>query len=525
MKKNYSIRFRIIATVIFAILAITISIGGLSIYEVDKYIKNQAENYVTLTCDNESAQIDESLKSMEKSVKIMESYLMDFFTCKADVENRELQQEAIKNANEMFADVTKHTSVNGAIAYYFRIDPSISDGTTGLFYSKLNGSDEFYSLEPTDILIYEKDDTEHVGWFWQPYEAGKPIWIKPYHNQNNDILMISYVIPMYFEDKFIGVVGMDFDYLVLTEQVHEIEIYDNGYAHLEIDDVVICNNEYKDEINNNSNKYLRKSNKLVNGMTLVLSASYDDIEQIRYKITFKIILTVLIISAVLILAVIVIVNKIVNPLKKLTDASIKLSNGDYDVEIIDTNTNEIKLLSTAFENMAVRLKEREELLRLIANKDSLTGLKNTTSYTAWIEKFDKEIEENYADFAVMVLDLNDLKKTNDKHGHAMGDTLIITAGKIISDTFKRSPVFRIGGDEFLVVLQNSDLENYEKLFEQFNSKCANTFIGEGDVNIPISIASGFARYDENRDLCFTDVFKRADDAMYKNKSKMKSTLV
>ena len=155
---------------------------------------------------------------------------MDFFTGEVDVEDRALLETVIKRVDQMFRDVTKHTSTSGAVSYYVRFDPSISDSKSGLFYSKLNGQDEFIVMEPTDLSIYEKDDTEHVGWFWQPYESGEPIWMKPYHNKNNNILMISYVVPMYVEEMFIGVVGMDFDYTFLAEKVQGIEIYENGFA-------------------------------------------------------------------------------------------------------------------------------------------------------------------------------------------------------------------------------------------------------------------------------------------------------
>ncbi len=526
LNKTFSMRFRFLATIILAIFAITVFIGGLSLYEVDKYIQTQTEDFVKVTCDNEGAQINDSLSNMEKSVKIMESYLMDFFTSEADVENRALQEKVIKSADQMFVDVAKHTSTSGAVAYYFRFDPTISDSKAGLFYSKLNGGDEFLSLEPTDIMKYEKDDTEHVGWFWQPYEARKAIWMKPYYNQNNNMLMISYVIPMYYGKKFIGVVGMDFDYVILSDSVHGIELYENGFAHLEMDGEIICTDVHKDETkdNGNSKKYLQKSKELVNGMTLVLSADYDDIRQIRHDITFEILFAVLILSALFMLISVVVVKKIVDPLKNLTDASVKLSNGDYDVEIEESNTYEIKLLSKAFENMAMRLREREKLLYISANRDSLTGLRNTTSYTAWATRFDQEIKGENAVFGVAVLDINDLKKANDMYGHDIGNQLIITAAKIISDVFKRSPVFRIGGDEFLVVLQNSDLENFEKLISEFNHKCANTFVEKEDVKIPVSIASGFAKFDSDKDLHFENVFKRADDAMYENKSKMKSSI-
>lgn len=429
VNRTYSMKFRFLATVILAIVAVTILIGGLSLYEVDQYIQEQAEDFVLLTCDNEAARINDSLSNMEKSVNIMESYLMDFFASEADVLDRALQEKVIESADAMFTDVARHTSTSNAISYYFRFDPTISDATSGLFYSKLEGSDEFLSLEPTNILVYDKDDMEHVGWFWQPYEAGKPIWIKPYHNQNNNMLMISYVIPMYFGDRFIGVVGMDFDYVVLSEWVQGIELYGNGFAHLEIDGqtVVNTNNQSADRYDHNSGKYLRTSKELLNGMTLVLSASYDDIRQIRHDITLKIFFAVLIISALFVAVAVIVVKKIVDPLKKLTDASIKLSDGDYDVEIADSNTYEIKLLSNAFENMTMRLREREELLHLSANRDSLTGIRNTTSYASWVAKFDEEIQGKNADFGVVVLDLNDLKATNDQYGHAVGNKLIVNA--------------------------------------------------------------------------------------------------
>lgn len=521
--KNLSMRFRFLATVIGAMLAVAIFIGGISVYEVDKYIQNRAQEFVSITCDNEGSKINDSLGNMEKSVKIMESYLMDFFKSESDIEDPAFRDELVKSAEQMFSDVIKHTSNSGAIAYYFRLDPSVSDSKAGLFYSKLNGSSEFFSLEPTDLSIYEKDDTEHVGWFWQPYEAGEAIWMEPYHNQNNDVLMISYVIPMYFEERFIGVVGMDFDYIVLAEQVHEIKVYDNGFAYLESDGVVVCSDRHEFDLETvmTSPKYLRVSRDLVNGMTLTLSASYADIRQIRDEITFKIIFAVLILFALVTIIAIFIIRRIVDPLKKLTDASVRLSGGDYGVEFVRSDTHELNLLSEAFEDMAKRLCEREALLRRSANYDSLTGLQNTTSYTSWSADFDKQIESKGVDFGIIVLDLNNLKKTNDEFGHGVGDELIVASARIISDVFRASPAFRIGGDEFLVVLQGDNLDNCEKLLSKFETNCSNTFI-DGNAEISVSIAFGFARFDSGRDARLKDVIKRADAAMYEHKRKNRS---
>ena len=99
--------------------------------------------------------------------------------------------------------------------------------------------------------------------------------------------------------------------------------------------------------------------------------------------------------------------------------------------------------------------------------------------------------------------------------------MIVAVARLISSIFKRSPVFRIGGDEFLVILQNRDLEDYEALYEKLDSECANEHFAPEAKDIPVSIARGFALYHPDTDLQFVDVFNRADDAMYKHKKKMK----
>ena len=516
-----SIQFKFLTTVISAMLAITFFIGGLSIYEVDQFIQQKTADFINVTCEKEASQINDIFGDMEKSVHIMESYVLGLISSKADISSETKQADILERSDEMFVDVANNT--DGAVAYYFRFAPELSHNTFGLFYSKVQGKDGFIRFEPTDLSRYDKDDTEHVGWYWQPFEAGKPVWMLPYYNQNNDILMISYVVPMYYENEFIGIVGMDFDYSVLTDKVHKIRIYQNGLAHLDFKDAELHNANHTEhaKIHERPEEYLSVSAELKNGMTLFISASYNDIRQIRYEIAFKIVFVVLFLAVFFSLIVIFVVRRIVYPLKKLTEASVKLANREYDVEIAPSNTHEIKLLSNAFENMALQLKEHEKLQHLLAYRDSLTGLRNTNSYWTWITDFDKEIENKEMVFGVLVLDINYLKETNDRYGHDVGNKLIVSAAHIISTVFKRSPVFRIGGDEFLVILQNRDLEELEELLKKFNEECTNTLVATDKETIPVSIAKGFARYDGKRDATFIDVFNKADDAMYENKREMK----
>lgn len=508
---------------ISAILTISVFIGALSIYEVDRYVLGQAESLVKTTCSNEASQINNVFGDMEKSVRIMESYVLSFFQSKADVENQEKRNEATQMAENMFADLAKNT--DGSIAYYLRYDPAISDNTSGLFYSKVDGQDGYVRFEPTDILIYDKTDIEHVGWFWLPYEAGTPIWIDPYYNQNNHIFMISYAIPLYRDNQFIGVVGMDFDYTVLTKKISEIKIYDHGFAHLELNGVVVddgTGHAQSISAQASSEQYLRVSEELTNGMTLVLSASYDDIWEIRYDIAYKILILSVLMLFFFSIVIFFMVKTIIKPLRKLTDASIKISNRDYNIDIPRSNTYEIHTLSSAFDKMIVNLREHEKTQHILSHRDPLTGLRNMTSYKKWEIDFNRKIEGGDFSFGIVVLDVNNLKKINDTYGHSAGNSLIETAARIISDTFKRSPVFRIGGDEFLVFLQNRDLEDMDRLLAEFDSVCKGTLVEINGEKIEVSIAKGCSIFNPTEDTQLSDVFKRADSDMYANKKNSKS---
>ena len=135
-----------------------------------------------------------------------------------------------------------------------------------------------------------------------------------------------------------------------------------------------------------------------------------------------------------------------------------------------------------------------------------------------IYEVDQYIQDESKNFVVVTCE-NEGSQINDLFDD-MEKSVKVMESYVISDVFKRSPVFRIGGDEFLAVLRHGDLEDCEKLFIQLDLECANTFV-EKKSKIPISIARGFARFDSDKDMHFNDVFKRADYAMYENKRKSK----
>lgn len=162
---------------------------------------------------------------------------------------------------------------------------------------------------------------------------------------------------------------------------------------------------------------------------------------------------------------------------------------------------------------------RERTLDTLAYTDSLTGIKNHAMYTMITEKMNEKIKADPSvRFAVAVMDVNDLKKTNDSYGHKAGDALIISASRLMCTVFQHSPVCRIGGDEFVAILENSDYENREALCVQFmESMRKATFIAEGQ-ELPLSVALGIEAYSPEKYSTFEDVFHTADEAMYENKA-------
>lgn len=232
------------------------------------------------------------------------------------------------------------------------------------------------------------------------------------------------------------------------------------------------------------------------------------------------------------------------PIKKLKESTVGFAGRSHGQRSLDhlcftppniEKDNEIKALSDAVVKMTddirsyvtdiVSAEQKAATMEELANRDVLTGVGNKTAYVDEIDRLEKGIAEGNKNIGIVVIDLNYLKRINDTYGHAKGDLAIQKLCQLACRIFSKSSIFRIGGDEFVIILKDSDYDNYEALADSFNSELAK--ISEDDTLKPwekVSAAIGGVFYDETLDKNLGCLFKRADMVMYERKKEMKKEL-
>ena len=161
--------------------------------------------------------------------------------------------------------------------------------------------------------------------------------------------------------------------------------------------------------------------------------------------------------------------------------------------------------------------ENRKAFQNMATKDALTGVRNTHAYSEYEFALNKKIQNGeIRELAVVVCDINGLKYTNDTLGHAAGDQLIKDACALICEYFAHGAVFRVGGDEFVILLQNRGYDTVKETIRNLNQKI--------EANIPengVVVAVGYSVL-EAEDRQVRDVFERADKMMYGRKQELKA---
>lgn len=386
--------------------------------------------------------------------------------------------------------------------------------------------------------------------------------LKYYYKLKNSFLNVTYVYVyrLYQDDDGVikGEVVMDLDD-VYTDDVPQSsidwigddyiidDVFADDYENMVINKVPVWHIVVPSAKDNTAGKLLSYIYPIVdkNG-NYVASAcvdfSWSNIYGSGIDFIWDLLMTISIVLIVVLATVNILLRRIMfSPLEKMTNTIKHFKyNSDEDrlinvrhLESLDIHVNnEIDDLYNAlvvttkdsayylsnFNKAQMEIREINE----IVSKDVLTGVKSKSAYDAYVAKLDADINQNKYHFAVVMVDINNLKYVNDKYGHELGNAYIRGCIKHVCDINKKSPVFRIGGDEFVVILEGTEYEDRQDLMddmEEFFADCYNDSSKQEYERYSVSI--GMAEFDKKHDTSYAEVFNKADKAMYENKMKFK----
>ena len=181
--RMYSIRKKISMLITVAMLSVSVSIVTMDIFYSRQFAMSNAQITLNSTCEAKAQELDNRMKIVQKAVE--DIYLLsekerpplDSFG------DSEKLNSYIDNFKKIAVEISGNTE--GTIAVYYRINPDISlSGQSGFFYVRSPETGEFTEHQITDLRNYSPDDMEHVGWYYEPVRAGKPVWTEHYFNQN-----------------------------------------------------------------------------------------------------------------------------------------------------------------------------------------------------------------------------------------------------------------------------------------------------------------------------------------------------
>lgn len=259
-------------------------------------------------------------------------------------------------------------------------------------------------------------------------------------------------------------------------------------------------------------------------------------QQRQYVLVLVLILIAMTV-AVCVVAIWAVNRAIIRPINQLSSAAAHFNAGNEnsnEIEALQIKTkDEIQSLFESYQQMTrdirgyidnlvsttqelTKTRMEADEMNVLAHRDALTGVGSKLAYDGMVDKLTEEMQQGGARFGIVMVDMNGLKQLNDTYGHEKGNVAIRKTCALICDVFSHSPVYRFGGDEFVVVVKTSDYDAIAEKVEQFKRQAAKT---QGEPWEIVNAAIGYALYDN--DDTVDDVFRKADHIMYEHKKEMK----
>ncbi len=513
----HSIRSTITIITVLVILTSVLSVFGASYFIIQKETDQNSVRMMNLINEDTDRALEKYFQSIEQSaetianiaVEDLDSVVLVKYGAVKNTENEKSQtpdqvkelddylESYCDKINVLCAGVASNTP--GINSYYYCISPEISKNVHGFFYKK-EGKAGLVEKDPLDAsnLVLEEhlDDT----WYGAAVFMGSPGWVGPYICQEEWVY--SYFVQIYKAGMIIGVVGMDIPCDILVDQVKDISIYNSGFVSLldkntnviyhpqlpinssfdELNLSVTAETFKKDSSGDDLIRYLANGERrqmsfstLSTGMKVVCIAPTDEINAPWYTLIRDIALITAISILVFVVIILILMRAITRPLTQLTNASKRLADGEYDVDLEYNSKNEIGSLTSAFNRMRDQIKLYIEDLNHQIFYDIMTDLPNMRYFFKLAGEAKTQIIEAGHEPVMVYANIIGIRYYNRQYGFEKGDKMIMNFADILSEHFGKERSCRFGGDQFAAFAEE---EYVDEIIQKVLNDCKTAIDGK-----------------------------------------------
>ncbi len=349
----------------------------ISINESSKNIENEAEDKLKMTAGKYAGEFSAQLNSIDSKLSAIHGLVESTFEI-----NRVYDYGYIEEyKDEITPIIKKYTeTTEGISGVYIFFNPEVIGSAHDIYYYDGKGNGVFERVKEKERDYYD-EDSPNMGWFYDPYKEGKPIWTNPVYYEAIDSTVLSYVKAVVVDGKFVGTVGIDMKFDDIKSTIDQIQPYDTGFAYLmngETEFLVHFEFEQSDSLINLGLEQIAKDvkknsigtfsvfyhgkdllhgyAKLTNGWIMGISAPKEEVlssvDHMRNYLSVVALITIFIAAFIMF----ILGNRIARPVVELSNQVDKFGSGDLTVKFRQHSADEIGQMADSLNNMSSNLR-------------------------------------------------------------------------------------------------------------------------------------------------------------------------
>ena len=473
----FAFKQKILWLILICTFMTALVVGSVSLFMSVRRVEADSDRELLLRCERAAADVDHVMTEIRHAVEFGYRQMNDGIQASPGMLDDEAKLRAFTAVMEDRV-ISQAQYTEGCVAVYIRYDLSLP--VDGFFYTR-GRRGVLTKHEMTPLEQYDPSDVEHVGWYYEPIRAGHAIWTPPYENKNIGLHMISYVIPVFYEGRTVGVIGMDIDFNYLSHFVLNLKTYETGYAFAVYGRDLVIHRDFPFRTPTASTPELAE----LAWMHALPSEEQPTLGEYSYQGGTKRFARAQLESGIHLF--------LCAPEKEIyadtDDLVIKL------VVVIGCSIVVVLLIMNGMLNRFLRL----------ATRDALTGLPNRERFSIFFEREQATPKE----YGFFLMDIDKFKRINDTFGHEEGDRVLRRVADALRHIADGGMVARWGGDEFVGLLPLAEMD------ARLSALCEEIAGIEDKVYGRFSVSVGVCAADKKMPLI--EMTRLADDGMYRSK--------